>query len=143
MSEDKLEIRWLRRLSNYQKALDDLKDEVELSSTRELSKLEIKGVIQSFEMVHELAWKLLKDFFLILGNADLYGSRDTFQLAFNNNLVSKGAILMDSIKSRNLSAHTYNQDTADDIFHKTVDSYYGAFEEIRAVMLKEKHKRNL
>ena len=139
---DKEDIRWIQRLENYCKALDELKREVELASERELSKLEKKGVIQSFEITQELSWKLLRDFLYMQGDTDIHGSRDAFALAFERGMVKNGKVLMESVKSRNLSAHTYNEETANDIFHKTIEIYYEAFEEIRSIMLQERQKRN-
>ena len=46
----------------------------------ELSDLEKKGVIQSFEIVQ--AWLLIKDFYESIGKPNIQGSSDAFQLAF-------------------------------------------------------------
>lgn len=54
-------IRWQQRYANYKKALLQPQEAVELSERRELSKREKQGVIQAFELTHELAWNVLKD----------------------------------------------------------------------------------
>lgn len=46
MTED---IRWKQRFSNFNKAYEDLNAEVALRASRPLSRLEEKGLIQSFE----------------------------------------------------------------------------------------------
>ena len=71
------DIRWMQRFSNYIKAMFQLKEAVELSRTRELSKLEQQGVIQSFEYTNELAWKTLKDFleYLEINNCQMCDER--------------------------------------------------------------------
>ena len=56
-------IRWIQRFHNFQIALAQLNDAVLLSKERELSLLEKQGLIQAFEYTHELAWKVMKDFF--------------------------------------------------------------------------------
>ena len=56
------DIRWIQRLDHFNKAFFQLKDAVELSQQRKLSKLEEQGLIQAFEYTHELAWNTLKDF---------------------------------------------------------------------------------
>lgn len=61
------DIRWKQRFENYVRATEELKDAVLLENSRELSVLEKKGLIQSFEMVHELAWNLLKDYLQAVG----------------------------------------------------------------------------
>jgi len=134
------DIRWIQRLHNYEKALNDLKFEVRLSDSKELSDLEQKGVIQSFEIVHELSWNVLKDYFGEQGEP-VHGSRDAFRLAFQRGLVTQGEVLLRSIKSRNKTVHTYNADTAQEIFDEIVDEYYYAFEELRVGMLDLKQRR--
>ena len=72
MTED---IRWKQRFDNFDKAFSDLKAEVALRQTRPLSKLEEKGLIQSFEYTHELAWNVLKDYLAdVAGTTGLLGS---------------------------------------------------------------------
>lgn len=62
------DIRWVQRLSNYQRARLRLSDAVTLAQSRPLSDLEKQGLIQAFEFVFELAWKVMKDYFLYQGN---------------------------------------------------------------------------
>jgi len=57
-----LDTRWKQRLQNYQQALERLREAVELSRLRPLSRLEQQGLIQAFEFTHELAWNLMKDY---------------------------------------------------------------------------------
>lgn len=76
------DVRWIRRFSNFRKALAQLNDAVELSRRRDLTPLEWQGVIQAFEYAHELAWKTLKDFFKERGGGELYGSKDVVRRAF-------------------------------------------------------------
>ena len=140
MKED---VRWIQRLANYEKALDELKEEINIASKRELSKLEKKGIIQSFEIIQELSWKIIKDFLSLTGNNDIYGSRDAFREAFKLGIIQKGQLFMDSIKSRNQASHTYNEDVSDEIYKDIVNRYYYAFEELRESMLKHKKLRGL
>jgi len=121
------DIRWIQRLQNFSSALENLKEAVELSDSRELSKLEKQGLIQSFEFTHELAWNLLKDYFQYQGNMEITGSRDAAREAFQKGLVSDGEAWMEMIKSRNQTSHTYNQSTADDIADKVCNRYIQEF----------------
>jgi len=121
------DIRWIQRLSNYVKALEQLNDAVKLANERNLSKLEQQGLIQSCEYTHELAWQVMKDFFIYQGNPDIMGSRDATREAFANGLIEAGEIWMDMIKSRNLTSHTYNEEIASDIAQKIVDDYIHVF----------------
>ena len=135
--------RWLQRLSNFEKALDELQEEVIIVSSKVPSRLEKKGVIQSFEIVQELAWKVIKDFFAIQGNKDIYGSRDAFQMAFKSGLIEDGQSFMESIKSRNLTSHTYDESVSEDIFTDIIEKYSSAFGDLRIKMRVEKEKREI
>ena len=57
------DIRWQQRLDNYARALAQLTSAVTLAAQRPLSELEQQGLIQAFEFTHELAWKVMKDYF--------------------------------------------------------------------------------
>lgn len=128
------DIRWMQRFNNYKKALKQLQDAVELMEERELSILEKQGFIQAFEYTHELAWKTLKDFLENRGNTDIYGSRDATKKAFALGLIDDGEIWMQMIKSRNLTSHTYDENTADEIIGIVKDVYYVQFEKLKLKM---------
>ncbi len=125
------DIRWKQRYQNFNKAMNNLLEAVITAKQRELSKLEKQGVIQAFEYTYELAWKTVKDFYESQGEVDIQGSRDAFQLAFRRGLVvDHGEELMASIKSRQLTSHTYDDSTANAIFHDIINLYFDAFKEL-------------
>lgn len=123
----KKDIRWKQRLSNFSAALQTLVEAVSLSETKELSKLEKQGLIQSFEYTHELAWNVIKDYFQHQGNMQITGSQDAAREAFQKGLIFKGEIWMEMIKSRNQTAHTYNEITANQIAEKICSLYVDQF----------------
>ena len=122
------DIRWKQRFNNYIKALQNLRGAVELMETRDLSDLEKQGVIQSFEFTHELAWNVLKDYLKHQGFVDIIGSKDASQLAFKNGLIEHGDDWMEMIKARNLTSHTYDPATAEQIVQNVQEKFYPAFE---------------
>ena len=83
-----------------------------------------EGVIQRFEYTHELAWKVMKDFLEDVGEVKIYGSKDATKEAFAAGLILDGEKWMDMILSRNMTSHTYNEETADEIFNKVVNEYH-------------------
>ncbi len=121
------DIRWQQRLSNFQHALEELTEAVELYRKRPLSKLEKQGLVKAFEFTHELAWNVMKDYFEYQGKVSIMGSRDATREAFSVGMVSDGENWMDMIRSRNKSSHTYNQETADEIVEDTVNIFHGLF----------------
>ena len=121
-------IRWIQRATHFDKAFSQLKEAVELAGRRRLSRLEAQGLIQGFEYTHELAWKTLKDFLEERGVQELYGSRDTTRAAFSAGLIERGATWMDMIASRNLTSHTYNEETAAQVVSAILDPYFAEFQ---------------
>ena len=121
------DIRWRQRFDNYGKALQQLTDAVDLSQQRPLSSLEKQGTIQGFEMVHELAWNVLKDYLEYEGIQDIVGSRGSVREAFKRGLIDDGELWMDMISKRNLSSHTHNQTLADSLVVLIIIEYYPAF----------------
>ncbi|MCY4524473.1 MAG: HI0074 family nucleotidyltransferase substrate-binding subunit [Halobacteriovoraceae bacterium] len=132
--------RWVQRLEKYEKALCQLEEGIKEASERELSDLEKSGIIQRFKCTFELAINVIRDFYIHVGNGDIQGSKDAFEMAFNRNLITKGDDLLDSIKDRNLTLHTYNENIADEVFRNIVDRHYDAFEELKEAFIKEKKK---
>jgi len=122
------DIRWKQRFSNYSKAFAQLEKALDKG---EYNELELQGLIKAFEFTYELAWNTLKDFLIEKGYTDLIGSKDTIRLAFKVGLISNGEAWMEMIKSRNLSAHTYNEITALEIQHAITETYYFLFLEMQ------------
>lgn len=126
------EIRWQQRFNNYQRALAQLTAAVALSTQRPLSDLEKQGVIQGFEIVHELAWNTLKDFLEYEGIQGIVGSRGTVREAFKRGLMADGELWIDMINKRNLSSHTYNHALADTLVQAIISTYHTAFVSLQA-----------
>jgi nucleotidyltransferase substrate binding protein (TIGR01987 family) len=115
---DSSDIRWKQRLHNYNRALIQFNEAIELMQSRPLSNLEKQGLVQAFEFTHELAWKTLQDYFRYQGAADLYGSRDVFRKALEVGLISEGEKWFESIQSRNLTSHLYDEQVLQDLIQE-------------------------
>lgn len=137
------DIRWVQRLSNYQNAFCQLEKGIALAAEKELSDLEKEGVIQRFENTQELAWKTIKNFYESMGETNIQGSSDAFKMAFEKGLIKNGQALMQTIKSRNNTVHTYNKKTSDEIYRDIVTLYYQAFKDLLDSLLQQKALRNL
>ncbi len=138
-----------QRFSNFVKALSKLSQAVEYikhnfldedepiddsASGYVLDEMIKEGLIQRFKYTHELAWNVMEDYATFQGNNNVGGSRDATREAFQLKLFSEGKVWMDMIISRNQSSHTYNEDTADEIFSKIMNNYYPAFLEFQKNM---------
>ncbi len=143
------DIRWEQRFSNFRKALKKLTEaieyikkdsdkkemDIEHENANEIFREIIKeGLIQRFEYTFEMAWNVMKDYALYQGNSEISGSRDAIRYAFSSNLITNGELWMDMIKSRIKSPHTYNEETAEEIYFKIINEYYSLFLEFEQVM---------
>jgi len=126
------DIRWIQRFDNFCKALAQMTKFMEKD---ELNELEEQGLIQTFEYNHELAWKTLKDFLQTKGLSNLYGSKDVSREAFKLGLLGDnerdGMLWLDMIEKRNLTSHTYHEDTAKAIVQAIKNDYFQSFVALR------------
>ncbi len=122
--DQKKDIRWKQRFSNYQKALSQLKEFVE---KKNLSKLEEQGLIKAFEYTYELAWNTIKDFYESQGETNIQGSKDAFRLAFKRGLIDDGQLWLDMVESRKLTVHSYDQNLAKQVVDAIFNKYFQLF----------------
>lgn len=121
------DIRWQQRLVNYQRALTQLQDAVTLRAQRPLSMLEQQGLIKAFEFTQELGWSVMNDYFEYQGNPTLTGSRDAIREAFKHGLIEDGEGWMETIKSRNQSAHIYDEARVNQLVERIAGHYLSLF----------------
>lgn len=141
MTKEK-DVRWVQRFSNYCKALNQLEKFI---LKGDLSELEEQGLIKAFEYTYELGWNTLKDYLEYQGIANIVGSRDVIREAFKADLITDGEGWMQMLQSRNLTSHSYNEDTADEIVAAILDNYFDAFKalEIKLESLKSGNQEDL
>lgn len=113
------DVRWKQRFQNFDRACALLERTAEKS---ELSEAERGGLIQFFEMAFELSWKLLKDYLTAEGY-EVKSPRDAFKQAFQIGLISNGTDWLTALEDRNLTSHTYDEDTALRVEKKIREQY--------------------
>jgi len=143
------DIRWELQFSNFNKALSKLEGSVTYIKQYFLEKKEksvskhlgnivyalIKdGIIHRFEYTHELAWNVMKEYAFFQGNSTIGGSRDATREAFKLQIIDYADIWMEMIQSRNRTSHTYDENTANEIFIKIINDYCPLFVNFRKVM---------
>jgi nucleotidyltransferase substrate binding protein (TIGR01987 family) len=118
------DIRWKQRFINFEKAFLLLKD---VMGIKNLSVAERAGLIQFFEMAFELSWKLLKDFEEEEGFV-VKSPRDAIKQAYQADLISEGHVWMGALKDRNLTTHTYHEQTALEVEERIRNDYFPMLE---------------
>jgi nucleotidyltransferase substrate binding protein (TIGR01987 family) len=124
MSEQ--DIRWQQRFHHFEKAFLLLQDAVSIEKP---SVVERAGLIQFFEMAFELAWKLLKDYEEAEGFT-VKSPRDAIKQAFQAEIISEGHDWLDALEDRNLTTHTYNEETAIDVEQKVRLKYFPRLQQL-------------
>ena len=133
------DIRWIQRFSNYRKALARLADAVALTEERKLSDLEQQGLIQGFEFTFDLAWKTLQDILREKNNPDVNGGPNVIiTYSLDNGYIKDYEAWKAMKKSRDLTSHSYDEETADDIANKIVNQYHGLFIQLETRLQLEK-----
>lgn len=138
---EKQDVRWLQRFSNYRKALAKLGKAVDIVSSQmeedeDIDELLEEGLIQRYEYTHELAWKVMKDYAEYQGITGISGSRDAIRQTLQFGLIDDEN-WMRSISDRNLTSHQYDEDTAKAIIENITEVYYPLFVKYEKVMLKK------
>lgn len=125
------DIRWIQRLSNYDKAVARLRNAASIianekhfdNDTDDLLK---EGLIQRFEYTQELAWKVMKDYEEYQGYTDVQGSRDAIRKALQMGIIEDTA-WMSTISSRNLTSHCYDEEEFNTVSNKIIYDYLPIF----------------
>ena len=93
----------------------------------------LDGLIQRFEFSFELAWKLMKavaDYEGVAVNSPRAAIRQAFQIQ----LVDDAETWLDMLEKRNLSRHTYDEETAMKIYNHVAQKYIFLFDELAATI---------
>lgn len=93
------------RVENFNKAFDIYSDAV--SEFKEEKILTHMALVQSFEIVFELAWKCLKDYLYVQG-IDVDYPKEVIKQAFNKKTLPDGQLWMNMLDARNSTSHEYN-----------------------------------
>ena len=81
------------------------------------------AIVQAFEIVYELGWKVIKDF-LKTKDIETFTPRDTIKEAFAANILPGAQIWIDMAKDRNASSHEYNQDKVNLMLENISTTYF-------------------
>ncbi|NCB55562.1 MAG: nucleotidyltransferase [Epsilonproteobacteria bacterium] len=100
------------------------------------NEIEKAGLIQFFEVGFELAWKVMKDY-LVAEGYEVKSPRESIKQAFQHGLIDDGALWLEALEKRNLSAHTYDETILDELEKLIVHTYYPMMEKLQDVLAKK------
>lgn len=113
-------------INDYNKALGKLEVALSLDHHEEIIR---DAIIKRFEFTYELAWKAIKRYVEFKG--DFCNSpRDCFKKGFKLELFPYDEIWLDMIETRNLTSHTYSQETAEETVELIKEKYLPLFKNL-------------
>lgn len=133
------DIRWVQRFNNYKKALLKLSSVVERDDLDELSELETEGLIQRFEYTFELSWKTLQDLLQYKGYLDITGPGPVLTQSLQDGYIMDVEGWKSMKKSRELTSHTYNSDTAEEIAQNIIHVYHELLKKLEVRLEEERY----
>lgn len=123
MTKEQLRLKW----EDYHKALNRL--EIALTKTLDEDDLYLDATIQRFEFTFELAWKLMKAVLEYEG-IEATSPRSSIREAWKQHLIGDAEKWLDMQVKRNLSSHTYNEETAQDIYRHIKEDYVDLLQDL-------------
>jgi nucleotidyltransferase substrate binding protein (TIGR01987 family) len=132
MSKD---IRWQQRFVNFNKAFNQLE---KFLTHIELNDMEEQGLIKAFEYTYELSWKTLQDLLKEKGYNNIAGPKPVIEQSFRDAYIEDGKAWMRMHKSRNLTSHTYDEQTAQEIIEGIRDEYFLLFQNLKEKLEEER-----
>lgn len=123
------DVRWRQRFDQFDKSFALLESAMTIGK---MTVIERAGLIQFFEMAFEQSWKLLKDFQEAEGFT-IASPRQAIKQAFQSGLVTDGHAWISALEDRNLTTHTYNEQTADLVEQKIRNDYFPLLKSLHAL----------
>lgn len=114
------------KIKVFQKAVANLIEATEkYNSTHD--DLMRDGVIQRFEYTAELAWKTTRAYLLEQNVRNIDFPRSVMKEAYATGLIENETDWDDLLKSRNLTSHLYDENLAEEIYHKIEHTFLPLF----------------
>lgn len=123
------DVRWKQRHQNFSNTLKNLNKAAELPTPDIFQRA---GLIQFFEITYELAWKMMKDYLKDQGFSEVKSPKATIKKAFEIDIIKDGHIWMEMLDDRNLTTHTYDEESAEKVSRLIKEKYLHLFNDLSA-----------
>jgi nucleotidyltransferase substrate binding protein (TIGR01987 family) len=137
MTTPESDIRWQQRFINFNKAFSQLE---RFMQEKSLNEMEEQGLIKAFEYTYELSWKTLQDLLKEKGYTDVVGPKPVIEQSFQDGYIVDGRGWMRMHVSRNLTSHTYDEETAEEIVRSIRSEYFLLLKSLQERLQEEKSK---
>ncbi|WP_440615520.1 HI0074 family nucleotidyltransferase substrate-binding subunit [Cysteiniphilum sp. 6C5] len=116
-------LRWKLRFENFSKAYHVLQRRVTEYQQHQDSEAYQMALIQGFEIIIELSWKVLKDYLENEGFQEVSTPKTVIRQAYQSNIIDQGELWLEALQLRNLASHTYDETTTKIMLTFIVDKY--------------------
>ena len=121
------DIRWKQRFQNFEKALTVFKDrcsdvEDHPKGSKYYDAFQM-ALVQAFEILIELSWKVLKDYLENEGYTEVQTGKRAFRQAFQDGIIENGEVWLKALEIRNSISHIYDVDLLEDLNVFVVESF--------------------
>ncbi len=120
-------IRWKQRFQNFEKALtvfkdrcSDVKDHPKGSKYYDAFQM---ALVQAFEILIELSWKVLKDYLENEGYTEVQTGKKAFRQAFQDGIIENGEVWLKALEIRNSTSHIYDVSLLEELNIFVVESF--------------------
>lgn len=132
-----MDTRYRQRVQNFNNTLKLLEETLDIRNPSETERL---GIIKSYEMCFDLAWKGLKDYLESQG-LDPKFPRETIKTAIQTGILENEDAWLRALTDRNLMVHTYDEKAAMAVEKTIRESYYPLLKKLAAFFEGTSHKR--
>ena len=120
-------IRWKQRFQNFEKALtvfkdrcSDVEDHPKGSKYHDAFQM---ALVQVFEILIELSWKVLKDYLENEGYTEVQTGKRAFRQAFQDGIIENGEVWLKALEIRNSTSHIYDVSLLEELNVFVVESF--------------------
>lgn len=101
-------------LNSFEKALKTLEAALEISEVNDIVR---DATIQRFEYTYDAAWKMIRRHLVWMGDTEVQSltREDLFRRAADVGLIERAEAWFDYHGARNLTSHTYNEESAKEV----------------------------
>lgn len=115
-------LRFQQCFKHFQRAYLNLEEVVNMGRD-DFSNLEKEGIIQRFEVLIELCWKVIKDFLESEGFIPK-SPKECIRQAYAYGLISNPEEWLQALERRNITSHTYDSKLLDENVEYTLFSFF-------------------
>ncbi|UTC58676.1 nucleotidyltransferase [Treponema sp. OMZ 305] len=139
--KDTENIRWKQRFQNFEKALivfkercSDVEEHPKGSKYYDAFQM---ALVQAFEILIELSWKVLKDYLENEGYTEVQTGKRAFRQAFQDGMIENGEVWLKALEVRNLTSHVYDVSLLGELNDFVIESFLPEVEKLNDTLRAE------